>query len=99
MTELTVACTPEGDGWCCAVSVEQGASRTDHVVTIQRADRDRLAGPDGEPHLLVNASFRFLLEREPKESILRHFAIADIERYFPEYPAEIGRRLAPDRGA
>lgn len=39
---------------------------------------------------LVEASFAFLLEREPKESILREFDLTVIGRYFPEYEQEIG---------
>jgi hypothetical protein len=38
----------------------------------------------------VEASFWFLLEREPKESILRRFDLAVIEQYFPDYAAAIG---------
>ena len=38
---------------------------------------------------LVRRSFEFLLEREPPQSILRKFGLADIERYFPEYPRVI----------
>ena len=42
---------------------------------------------------LVEASFRFLLERESKESILRRFDLSVIRRYFPEFPEEIERRV------
>jgi len=42
---------------------------------------------------LVEASFAFLLEREPKESILRDFDLIVIGRYFPQYEQEIGHRL------
>ena len=41
----------------------------------------------------MHESFVFLLERESRESILRRFELPVIERYFPEYPTEIGRRL------
>ena len=34
-----------------------------------------------------------VLEREPRESILRQFDLAAIARYFPEYEREIRRRL------
>jgi hypothetical protein len=46
-----------------------------------------------DPERLVQASFEFLLEREPKEAILRQFELADIGRYFPEYERVIPRRL------
>ena len=42
---------------------------------------------------LVEASFRFLLEREPKESILSQFELPVIERYFLDYPAKINEKL------
>jgi hypothetical protein len=42
---------------------------------------------------LIRRSFEFLLEREPKDAILRAFDLPVIARYFPEYEAEIGRRL------
>ena len=94
MTELDVVCVAAGDGWSCRVSVEDDdGSRTEHQVSVSRAELVRLAGVSGEPHLLVNASFRFLLSHEPKESILRRFALSDIERYFPDYPRAIAARL------
>lgn len=97
MTELDVACVPsEGDheGWTCRVTVgDDDGSMTEHVVSVSSADLARLAGPAADPQLLVNASFRFLLSREPKESILRAFALSDIERYFRDYPRAIANRL------
>jgi hypothetical protein len=42
---------------------------------------------------LVKESFHFLLEREPKESILRSFDLTVIGRYFPAYERQIARRL------
>ncbi len=38
---------------------------------------------------LVRRSFKFLLEREPPQSILSRFGLSDIERYYPEYPRVI----------
>jgi len=53
----------------------------------------RLAPGEWEPTRLVEESFRFLLAREPRQSILRKFAISDIARYFPDFPDEITRRI------
>jgi hypothetical protein len=39
----------------------------------------------------VADSFAFLLEREPKESILREFDLSVITRYYPEYERAITR--------
>ena len=43
----------------------------------------------------IEAAFRFLLDREPKESILGRFDVMVIKRYFPEFERELPRYLAP----
>lgn len=73
------------------VSVEDG-SRTEHVVTVTKADLERYA-PGATPERLLEASFEFLLEREPKESILRRFELPVIARYFPEYLQVVRRKV------
>lgn len=94
MSDVAVQCEPAGDGWACRVTVsEPSGSTTQHGVTVSRAEIRRLAGDLDDPRSLVEASFAYLLEREPKESILRSFAISEIERYFPSYPTEIRARL------
>jgi len=72
--------------------VEEGGGASAHEVTATAAEVDRYA-PGTAPEALVEASFRFLLEREPKESILARFALPVIERYFPEYPSRIAGYL------
>ena len=89
MTEITVSRI--GDA-AFRVEVKEGQSRTVHEVTAAGADLQRYGG-ESSPERLIKASFEFLLEREPKESILRSFALPVIERYFPEYPVEIRKRL------
>ena len=84
---------PKGDGWECRVTVAEGASKTVHTVTVQKSCRDKLAGAEISAEQLVRKSFEFLLEREPKESILRSFNLNVISRYFPEYEQEIRRAL------
>jgi hypothetical protein len=42
---------------------------------------------------LVEASFRYLLEREPNTSILRSFSLDEIGRYFPGWSSEMAGRL------
>jgi hypothetical protein len=74
------------------VSVSDARGRTEHRVTVGAAELERYAS-GADPERLLRASFEFLLEREPKESILGSFPISTIERYFPEYPGEIRRRL------
>ncbi len=79
------------------VRVSDAGGTTTHQVTVAPGDLERYGADAAEA--LVEESFRFLLEREPKESILRGFALAVIERYFPQYPGEIRRRLAERRGS
>ncbi|MFQ5948818.1 MAG: hypothetical protein ACE5KX_08160 [Acidimicrobiia bacterium] len=76
------------------VEVTEGGTSTLHQVTVTGGDLDAFGG--GTPETLVEESFRFLLEREPKESILRRFELPVIARYFPEYPEEIRRRLGAE---
>jgi hypothetical protein len=73
------------------VTVREGGSSSEHDVTLGAADFARL-GPDrSSPEALVRACFAFLLEREPKESILSSFDVTVIGRYFPEFEEAIGR--------
>lgn len=74
------------------VEVREGTGQTSHDVTTSDADIGRYgAGAPAED--VIKKSFEFLLEREPKEAILRSFDLPVIERYFPEYPREIRKRL------
>jgi hypothetical protein len=77
------------------VEVTEGTSRTRHEVTAKEEDVRRYAGSASvSAERLLEASFEFLLEREPKESILRQFELPVIEKYFPDYPRVIRKRLA-----
>ncbi len=89
MAEIDVSGIDEGT---FRVQVTEGGSTSTHRVTLGLEDLDRLT--DGQSAAeLVEASFRFLLDREPKESILSSFDLSAIERYFPEYPNRIGDYL------
>jgi hypothetical protein len=60
-----------------------------HAVRVSAADLERLDPTAAEPTPLVEASFAFLLEREPPSSILRAFDLPVIGRYFPDFEATI----------
>jgi len=75
------------------VVVQEGRGRTSHVVSLQDDYCRKLTGGKVGAEELVRKSFEFLLEREPKESILRQFDLPVIGRYFPEYEREIKKRL------
>jgi hypothetical protein len=74
------------------VTVQEGETKTRHHVTLTRGHYDRLAS-HVEPERLVRESFEFLLEREPKESIMEYFELTEIARYFPNYEKEIRWRI------
>lgn len=73
------------------VEVREAGGATVHEVSAT-PDDIRQYGGDVEPERLIQATFEFLLEREPKEEILRQFALTVVERYFPEYPRAIRGR-------
>ncbi len=93
MANIEVRKTDHGDTYELQVIVKEGRGESRHRVTLRKADYERLSGGKVSPEALVTESFRFLLEREPKESILRSFDLTVIGRYFPEYEREIARRL------
>jgi hypothetical protein len=71
------------------VRVSDGDSESRHQVTLSEEDYRRLGEGYGSPDEFVRACFRFLLEREPKESILPTFDVSVISRYFPEFEEQI----------
>ncbi|MEX0630450.1 MAG: hypothetical protein WEE67_08855 [Chloroflexota bacterium] len=89
---IAVECRPEGDDWRCTVTVGDDSEATRHEVNVRADDVQRL-GSGATVDELVRASFVFLLEREPRESILQSFDLPVIDRYFPEYEREIQRRV------
>jgi hypothetical protein len=93
MPEVAADCSREADGWSCVVTVGNDPAATVHHVTVSHATLAQLAPRASDPTALVAESFRFLLEREARESILRNFDLPLIGRYFPEYPDEIQDRL------
>ena len=76
------------------VRVSDGKRETSHVVMLTPADYDRISCGKLEPAELVKMAFQFLLENEPKEAILGRFDLPLIGRYFPNFEAEMKRRLA-----
>jgi hypothetical protein len=75
------------------VTLTDGASVTQHEVKINEGDLARYGLEGCDVRAVVEESFRFLLEREPKEAIMGSFELSTIADFFPEYPAEIVRRM------
>jgi hypothetical protein len=90
MAKSTIEVSDAGPG-AYEVTVTEGSSASRHRVTMSDAALQRLTGGGFNGRQCLEAAFRFLLDREPKESILRSFDVAVISRYFPEF-----ERLLPD---
>jgi hypothetical protein len=93
MADIEVQASDKGNAYEFQVTVSEWGNQTRHRVSLSKADYERLTGGQASPEYLVRESFRFLLEREPKESILRSFDLTVISRYFPEYERQVKKRL------
>lgn len=81
-----VRISKDAKGSTFRVQITEHGTVSAHEVRLRTADFGVLSGGTMSEEQLLRASFVFLLEREPKESILREFDIMTIARYFPEYP-------------
>lgn len=94
MNEVSVLIAESSGGWVATVVVAgDDGSNTEHTVGVSRSTYKRLTEGRVPPEVLVKVSLEFLLEREPKEAILRRFDLPAIGRYFPEYERSMAQRL------
>jgi hypothetical protein len=99
MTRISViAISPLGkDSWKYDVEIfenDGSGSKTSYQVTLDKDYyMDMTEGGRIVPEEFVKKSFQFLLDRESKNTILRHFDIAQINDFFPEYEKEIKKAL------
>ena len=84
----------EGDHLDFEVVVREREGETRHRVTISPEMCGRLTAGKHTPERCLEAAFRFLLDREPKESILGTFDVTVISRYFPEFERELPNYLS-----
>jgi len=78
-----------GDTYGFDVEIVESGSSSRHRVSVGMADYESLTEGLITPRELVEKSFEFLLEREPKESILSSFDLSVIANYFMDYPSLI----------
>jgi hypothetical protein len=88
---IDVRRTSEGDPLEFEVVVREGKGEIRHNVTMAQETCEQLTAGKHTPERCVEAAFRFLLDREPKESILSRFDVRVISRYFPEFERELPR--------
>jgi hypothetical protein len=91
---IEVKQTAGGDPLKFAVTVRDEKGETLHVVTMAPATYQHLTGGKHTPAKCVEAAFRFLLDREPKESILSRFDIMVIAHYFPDFEQKLPAYLS-----
>ena len=86
------------------VTVREGGGESRHRVTMTRQFCATLCGgknsceagsrcAEGCAAQVIEAAFRFLLDREPKEAILGEFDITVIARYFAEFESALPEYL------
>ena len=86
MSEPSISVTPHPGGELVFdVIVRDARGESRHRVTIEANEAERWAKLGAAPARCVEAVMRFLLDREPKESILSAFDMRVVRRYFPEF--------------
>ena len=91
---IEVRRTGQGDPLTFEVVVREGKDESRHQVTMAQDTYQRLTAGKHEPEDCLKAAFRFLLDREPKESILGRFDVTVISHYFPQFEHELPRYLS-----
>jgi hypothetical protein len=97
MTSPAISITPDSaHALTFDVVVRDARGESRHRVTMRAEEAKRWAKLGAEPSHCVEAAMQFLVEREPKESILSAFDMRVIRRYFPEFddafPGYLARR-------
>jgi len=75
------------------VRVEEKDASKEYMVSLEDSYYQDLTRRKITKEELIEKSFKFLLERESKESILSKFNLKIIKSYFPEFEEEIRRAI------
>ena len=99
MSDVTISVTPAPVHMLTFdVIVRDARGESRHKVTMQAGEAERWAKLGAKPFDCVEAAMRFLLDREPKDSILGAFDMGVIRRYFPEFDDALPGYLARSGG-
>lgn len=93
MTSIDARMIEDGDPLVFEVKLRDQGGETQHRVTLSRKDLLRLSG-GADAQKCMDAAFRFLLDREAKESILARFDMSVVAGYFPEFEQKLPEYLA-----
>ena len=100
MSEHAILITPDpAHALTFDVVVRDARGESRHRLTVDADDAARWAKLGAGPSHCVEAAMRFLLDREPKESILGAFDMGVIRRYFPDFDDAFPGYLARPGGA
>lgn len=91
--QIVVLRTKKNGAFTFLVQVRDTEGESSYDVTLGQKTYERLSGEKYAPETCVEAAFRFLLDREPKQSILSSFDIKQISKYFPEFEATLPEYL------
>ena len=95
MSDIAISVTPDpAHALTFDVAVRDARGESRHRVIMQADEPRRWAKLGAEPSHCVDAAMRFLVDREPKESIVSAFDMRVIRRYFPEFDDAFRRYLA-----
>lgn len=95
MPKITILKKTENDsGWQFVVRLADQDGVAEHLITVPLITYRKLTGGRANPEELVIKSFEFLLEHEPKESILPVFEIDLIASNFPEWEQTMVKQLS-----
>ena len=85
---------PTDSGWRLQVEVGKlGEKALDYQIELDR-EYYKMIVPKRTIEELMRGTFKFLLAREPKESILRKFNLRVVQEYFPDFEKEIKKELS-----
>jgi hypothetical protein len=99
MSDIAISVTPAAAGTLTFdVVVRDARGESRHRVTIEADEAERWGKLGAEPCACVKTAMRFLVDREPKESILSAFDMRVIRRYFLEFDDALPVYLARSGG-
>ena len=71
------------------VTIDEEGSKATKTVTLDDKYHKKITGGIIPKEEVIKKSFEFLLDKEPKESIMSRFDLRDIVKFFPEFESYI----------
>src|SRR3990167_1765065 len=79
------------ESWTFLVELGHGDNLAEYYVDVDRDYWTKLTGRRIEPAELIEITFKFLLDKEQKEMIMKKFNLSEVNKLFPQYETEIKR--------